>query len=303
MAEKPNGSKYAYLDQLSTPALEELLRADAESPESGDEEAISYILEVMEKRTRERPGAAGPDVEQSWREFQTVYDIPEGEGRSLYPGDLPDTAGSAGKAPRKHVRRPLLAAALVALIAVLLAVPVSGSANILEVLGKWANEQFSFFSADARDNKHRIPLADSFGEQITFGQELRDALQECGITEDVVPRWAPDGFVLSGNIVVQEYYNSKNFDLFALYNGSSSDFIAIDIIKRNSPSFDLIYEKNAVNPETYMSNGTQHYILENNLNRTAVWYIDALECSISTTLSKEEIKQMIDSIYEYKEAE
>ena len=302
MAEKPNGSKYAYLDQLSTPALEELLRADAESPESGDEEAISYILEVMEKRARERPGAAGPDVEQSWREFQTVYDIPEGEGRSLYPGDLPDTAGSAGKAPRKHVRRPLLAAALVALIAVLLAVPVSGSANILEVIGKWTAEQFSFFSTDARDNKDRLPLAESFEGEDSFGQELRDALREYGITEDVVPRWAPDGFVLSGNIVVQEYPNSNNTDFFALYKKDTAS-ISIDVIKREGSSFNLIYEKTADRPEVYMANGIQHYILENTLTNTAVWYIGELECSVSTTLSDAELKQMIDSIYEYKEIE
>ena len=73
-------NKYAYLDQLSTSELKKILRADAESPESGDVEAIFYILEVIERRKRKHPTGSHADIEQSWRDFQTIYNIPEGKG-------------------------------------------------------------------------------------------------------------------------------------------------------------------------------------------------------------------------------
>lgn len=303
MATHEETNKYAYLDQLSTSELKKILRADAESPESGDVEAIFYILEVIERREREHPTGSRPDIEQSWRDFQTVYNTPEGKGRSLYPCGLPEAAPAAKASSKTGVkRRPLLVAAAAAVLVVILAVPVAGRDNLIGLIGKWANEQFSFFSTDVRDNENRIPLADSFDEESSFGEELREVLLEYGITEEVVPCWAPGEFSLSGNVVVQEYPNSNNVDFYAPYE-SRTDTIFIGIMKCEEPSSNLIYEKIADDPESYIVGGIQHFILKNNLSNTVVWHIGELDCSISTTLSENELKQIIDSIYEYKEME
>ena len=48
MANHDEKNKYAYLDQLSTEELRQLLCADIDSPVNGDDEAIFYILEVIE---------------------------------------------------------------------------------------------------------------------------------------------------------------------------------------------------------------------------------------------------------------
>lgn len=50
MANHDEKNKYAYLDQLSTEELRQLLCADIDSPVNGDDEAIFYILEVIESR-------------------------------------------------------------------------------------------------------------------------------------------------------------------------------------------------------------------------------------------------------------
>ena len=163
MATHEETNKYAYLDQLSTSELKKILRADAESPESGDVEAIFYILEVIERREREHPTGSRPDIEQSWRDFQTVYNTPEGKGRSLYPCGLPEAAPAAKASSKTGVkRRPLLVAAAAAVLVVILAVPVAGRDNLIGLIGKWTAEQFSFFSTDSRENADRIPLAESF---------------------------------------------------------------------------------------------------------------------------------------------
>ena len=63
MAEPNKREKYAYLDQLSTQRLRELLRADLESDGTEDNsEVIFHILEVMERRERgsDRPACRCP---------------------------------------------------------------------------------------------------------------------------------------------------------------------------------------------------------------------------------------------------
>ena len=82
MAESNQTNKYAYLSRLSTKELEAILRADAESPKAGNDEAISYILEVIEQREREHPSGSFPDIDSSWKEFQTIYNTPEGADQS-----------------------------------------------------------------------------------------------------------------------------------------------------------------------------------------------------------------------------
>lgn len=73
-----NRDKYAYLDQLSTQRLEALLLADAEDTSDRDtSEVVSHILEVLWKR-EDSLIEDTVDVDKAWEEFQTFYNIPEG---------------------------------------------------------------------------------------------------------------------------------------------------------------------------------------------------------------------------------
>lgn len=85
MAKNKQHEMYAYLDQLNTEQLKELLRADFASTGQQNEEIIFQILSILEKREQEDPTGRCPDVEQAWAEFQTYYAIEEGENQTLYP--------------------------------------------------------------------------------------------------------------------------------------------------------------------------------------------------------------------------
>ena len=85
MAARDRARMRAYLSQLNTEQLKELLRTDIESNEENDDEMIFAILEVMEEREQTNPTGQLPDVSKAWQEFQAYYNTPEGEGRSLYP--------------------------------------------------------------------------------------------------------------------------------------------------------------------------------------------------------------------------
>ena len=88
MADRDTKKQYAYLDQLSTEELQELLRADIDSPVSNNDEAIFYILEVIERRGCADPSVSFPDLGKSWKEFNELYNTAEATGASLYPADL-----------------------------------------------------------------------------------------------------------------------------------------------------------------------------------------------------------------------
>ena len=294
MAENDQNHKYAYLDQLSTAALQDILRADVESPESGDDEAIFYILEVMKQRARESPQNACPDLEKRWLEFQSVYNTPEGDGRSLYPGGPPEPAPARPpKGARRTMRRLLLVAAFLVLLTVTLTVPAFGNMSILEMIGQWTEEQFTF--RPAAEVSDGIP-GEAPALESSTGEALRLALQEHGIYADVVPHWLPEGLELEDEVHISEFNYSRALEFRATYSNSNY-YCVISIISHIDGEFYGSYEKITPAPKTYTAHGIQHYIFDNTAAATAAWNVDRLECSIITNYPDELIK-IIDSIYE-----
>lgn len=297
MAENDQNHKYAYLDQLSTAALQDILRADIESPESGDDEAIFYILEVMKRRAQESPSNACPDLEKSWLEFQSVYNTPEGTGRSLYPSGHPDPGPQErpvkSKGARRMMRRLLLVATFLVLLTVTLTVPAFGNLSILEMLGHWTEEQFTF--RPATEVPDEIP-GESPALESSTGEALRGVLQEHGIYAGVVPYWLPEGFELDDEIRVLEVEWSKSLGFSANYSNDKY-YCIISIISHIDDEFYRVYEKMSSTPSIYTVNGIQHYIFDNTTTVTVAWNVDRLECSIITNYPDELIK-IINSIYE-----
>ena len=302
MAENSIPEKYAYLDQLSTKELQEILRADVDSPSGGDDEAIFYILEVMEKREHEHPSGSFPDVDNCWREFQTIYHTPEGEGQSLYPvEEIGNVRGesSTGKNSgntHKNTRRVTIAVAVIVLLIVSLTVPVAGYANFFEMIGNWSAEQFSFIN---RGKEQPEASGDSDNASISdevAGAELQQVLTEYGIQEKIVPQWMPDGFEINGKVSMTELSDFGETSFFASYS-NHENYIVFDILVHQNWNKSALYEKTEDIPEPYLSGGIEHYIIRNTDTLTAAWYAGNIECSISTTLVESDLKRVIDSIY------
>lgn len=296
MAENNQGNKYAYLDQLSTPVLQNILRADIESPESGDDEAIFYILEVMRRRGQKTPLDSCPDLDQSWSDFQSIYNTPEGEGRSLYPEDPVSVHPSPlvkSKRPHRAARKLLLVAVLLVLLTVLMTVPAFGNSSILEMIGRWTEEQFTFTSADTEGDS----VTETLSQELNTGEALRTALREHGIYADVVPHWLPDGFQLDGEIFVSEYESSKSTVFSAIYSSNERYYFIMNIVSHIGDELYRSYEKANTSPDFYTTEDIQHYIFANTTSTTIAWTVDYIECSIITN-QPDEIFKVIDSIYE-----
>ena len=79
MAKQFCRQQFSGLELLSTPLLEEIIRADLEDKADYSEEMIQYVLEVIEKRKSEESLSEAPDVEQAWSRFQQLMEEAETE--------------------------------------------------------------------------------------------------------------------------------------------------------------------------------------------------------------------------------
>ena len=286
MAENNRYGTYAYLDQVRTEQLEELLRADLDSPDQSNEEAIFHILDVMEQREKENPTGRLPDADQAWAEFKQFYDITEGEGQSLYPvRDRREDAAPA--APMLKSRRPrkglIIAAVLIALFAGMLTAQAAGF-DVLGAIGRWTEETFHFTTASSQPEQKDIVA-------------LQEAADTCQIPSNLIPTWYPDGFEPSEPQIdrIENYMDS----ILCLYNNVESDrSYSITISQYYDTDFleSLAFEKDNKKVRQYNSNGKIFYIMSNLDALTATWSDGIFVETISGQLNNHEIELLIDSI-------
>lgn len=175
-----NEEKYTHPKQFSTSQLEELLRMDLEEsgPESWD--TAFTILELLERRTQGEAAANLPDVDRAWEDFQTYYDLPEGENQSLYPQSKVEACTQARRPTLRRLLQYGLAAvlAVAALFGGLLAAQAAG-ADVFGAIGRWTEETFHFV----------VPSNESNPDH----QKVQEDLTSGSVAESLPPTWYPDG--------------------------------------------------------------------------------------------------------------
>ncbi|SBV92730.1 conserved hypothetical protein [uncultured Eubacteriales bacterium] len=300
-------NKYAHLDRLSTESLEALLRADIQSPDNDNDEAVFHILEVIEQREKEHPTGRLCDVDKMWAEFQQYYNIPEGEGLSLYPVETLEEGRIAGQIqkPRAKLVRiypglkiaGIVAAVVVGTFGLMIGAQAAGI-DIFGAIGRWTNETFHFVttSGDAQNSKGVDAHLGS--EEIGYYLSLQSALDECGITEKLAPTWYPGEFNMSEPEVLSSDFGDK---VLCNFDGPDNKFFSVQV-QRYDLSSDLnshIFEKDETPMEEYTAGRKTFYIMSNIDTITATWSDgNSLVMRIAGDISKDDIKTMIDSIGE-----
>lgn len=289
MARENEGGKFAYLDRLSTQRLEELLRADMES-DQGHSEVIFHILEVMEQREREHPTGRLANPEEAWTEFQAHYNLPEGEGRCLYPTGDEEAAACVPSLKKKSRLRPffraagMAAASAVLLLGTMVCVQATGI-DVFGTISRWTADTFRFVS---------VPDGASPNSP-EYQTLLREALHECGIPQELAPSWYPDGAEPPEIDISSDMFSSTVHCDF----GRGEDFFSIDITSY-SPLSEVdgyVFEKDSSLMEEYtIDDGKTFYILSNLDTVTATWAEGNLVETIWGNLTLDEVKNIINSI-------
>lgn len=281
----PTDGTYGFLDQLSTEQLTDLLRADFDASEDGDNEMIFRILEVIERREEE----SLPTADQAWEDFQKYFNTPDGTGRPLYP--MRDPTGEAGEdaertAPRRGrpLRRllPLSAAAAVTLSCMITAQALG--VDVFGTLARWTEDTFHFVTGA------------SDPAQEALRQAVQGAFDEYGVTVPA-PAWYPEGTMLAEDIDVVKAERYTLLICNFLYNDKSF-FIQVQQYSQSDRIPGYTLEKDVSDAEEYPSNGRSFYITSNLSSSRAVYSNDQTIIAINGDLPLEALKHIIDSIGE-----
>lgn len=272
----------------STAELEELLALEATDLDAVGENAeyISTILEVIAER-ESTPEQDEAMTEKAWEHFQEYYELRKQEQLQTDKDE---------EAPRDHRRkteyrqqppggaRVLRYVLIAAVLTALLGSTVFGW-NLFWTVARWTEETFCFLAGrEPEDPEQGVMHA------------LRWTVEDKTDTP-AVPKWAPEGTEANG--WPSENSRTDRFIVRAAYAVGTREF-SVQITVHDAPpeSYDVLYQKNAALEEAYSSGGIIHYIMSNTETISAMWTNNCVEGYIQGELTVEELRQMIDSIYE-----
>ena len=258
---------------------------------------MDRILDLLREKD---PLPPGHSVDEMWEEFKTVYmnkeladlgipdDLEEVNNAEPAP-DVVSVLPSKGdaypvrpKRYRKLIRVALVAAVVVALMTAISVTAAAMGYNLWGWLPIWSSEDLRFvaetpaYQPDEEDLKD-IPMV----------------LASLGITEPLYPTWFPEDLKRVKVILLEE-------PLFLSENFQGNDRELSITISPTTSSETAVYQKGANPPIEYSAGNAIHFIFKNSDELSATWYTEDYTVLIVGNVALEEIKQIIDSVYEVK---
>lgn len=299
-AEQWNHLDPADLEQMSTANLERLLLQDFQDPDSGEEhmDRLYYAARLLAERNPD--SNAAPD--QAWESFQEKY-LPFAEARSAhYEDGVPPSSDAAPGRRQSHLRRwgvrgMLVAAALAVLLLSVSVVAAASGHDLWRLLAQWTDEIIQLAPGQITQidpDKIHIP------EEGTEYASLQEALDDCGLTLPAAPKWIPEGFELVKLIV--DTNDPSSLALVTYYHKDDTALlISLNIFFTREDGVHGGYgdfQKDEGDPIPYQTGGVTHLLSTNAGRPIALWANGPVEGSIIGDITMDELKQIIDSIYE-----
>lgn len=184
---------------------------------------------------------------------------------------------------------------MVAIITVMLFSMVTAQAfgfDIFGAIARWTSSTFHFSTEETTfATIGKYPIAE--GEQKSY-DSLQAALDDFNISGEVAPTWIPERFELQA---VTAAVTSSKICLKADYITPDNSFLSIRYRSYVS-SRQMEIEKDAVNANAYSIGNQKFFLVSDKSLEKATWINGQLECLIYGTISQQELKEIINSIYE-----
>jgi len=191
------------------------------------------------------------------------------------------------------------AAALLAALLMLVTVAAAAGCELWGLLALWTSEQITLAPGQIDymdpDDLH---IPEEPGEYAS----IQEALSAYGFDRPVVPRCLPDGFTLENLVVDDRTRGCGSIVFFAAYCRGEDRLIQqvevyLEQENREQDNFGH-FQKDEGNPIPYEAGGVTHLLATNAGWPVALWANGPAECAISGDITMEELKAMLDSIYE-----
>lgn len=278
---------FSEYNHMSTDDLEAILQADFELPddEESDMEKILYITEVIAQRRAGQPTGRYANADEAWDSFVENY-CPAPE-REVFRGSKATGAKKSRNWKRTLVRAASIAAAVVVAVAASTATASAFGFDFWAWLTGWTREVFNVQDPkiDYSDSSQMIP------EQLA---ELQEAMEEHGFPDKLLPTYLPDGYEMADLYcdAVSGYVS-----LCEILKNNGDDFIFLDYYMHLDDEAAFEVQKDDDNPDAYEYADVTHYIMTNYETYYVSWTVDNVVCGISGFASRDELIQVINSIY------
>lgn len=279
-----------FLNQLSDEQLRQLLLAQMDAEEL-DVELIRSITSALARREEYDADDLGSSDNKIIDDYAQVYPL----GPSLFPDGYERDANNheektkisyEKKRPKRLYRTAL---AIVASVAVLFGTTVITGAHGVDFWGSivhWTAEVFGITQGLPGEKTIHQEQDDAF-------EHLRLLLIKHGISQQVVPNYIPEGYIL----VDTREENTYEGTYYLCVLQSESNEILLRYLLIDSVLQEKYYPVDDSAPEIYTVQGIDHYILTNESTYVAYWANGQLMCTISRVPEREELYKMINSIY------
>lgn len=252
-----------------------------------DTERLDALLDALNE-VDPLPEADDFDTTKSLERFHEKYD-------PVFSALETKSAAASDSSPaKKHSRRALIRILPIAAVLILLFGSVTAQAFGLDIFGaiaRWPSEIFHLSSSST-------PYATIRNNPLNEGEEayydtLEEAVETFGITEAIVPKWIPEGFEL---LSVSATRQSIGTFICADY-ASSDGYLQIRFREKSESNFSSL-EQEGNDVEAHFRGEIKHYLLSDMDRQKALWHNGQLECQVFGNVTRQEIKDIIDSIYE-----
>lgn len=273
-------------ESMTVEELEQQLREAFFYTDQIDEPLMEDLEQICVALDKKKPLEDLDTVEEYWKRFTKYY-----AGDMLSIGIQNDTKQTEAPTTWQHrepkvktrdyhkvLRVALIAAVIIALLAGATCVAAAFGYNLWGWIPVWDADELHFVSET---------------QEPVLASTISTALKQLGIDEPLCPTWLPEGFVLT-----ESQINTKPLFLHEAYFNQNR-YITITISSIDGMGT-VAYQKEDIVPAEYSAGNIVHYIFDNVGSVQAVWYTENYSIVIAGNVTEEEIKEIIDSVYEVK---
>ncbi len=240
---------------------------------SGDVD-ITEIEEILAEIDSFGPVADDVDVEASLAQFyEDAF-----EDTEVDEAPLPNNAK-----PRRHRGLARIAIIAAALVCIAVTTTQASGLEFFQAIINWANETFHI--ASEVEPERNESTNDSY-------VSLKDVLDGHGVTIPLVPKEFPQ----DTRLLDLKVKDTKGVLAIVAVYDSSGDEIHISIRQIDPDRHNDIEADVSNEVEPYVVGRTTYNLVTDVNQEKAIWRNGEWECNISTTLNREQLKAMIDSI-------
>ena len=265
-----------------------------------DDEAVDEMEQILAVLRKKAPFTHLHTNEEMWEEFKAAHtddfaalgirEDTETEEVVEQKPEADETVLSSAPVPiprsrrlgRSILRVGLVAAAVVVLMAALTVVASAMGFNLWGWVPKWTDADVRFVA----ETPVQEPDADDL-------QNIPTVLASLGITEPLYPTWLPEDMIWTETKVID-----RPLLLYEKYEGNDR-WLSITISPISGPET-TVYQKEDTPSVEYLAGNTMHYIFTNSDNMQAIWYTESYTILIDGNMSPDEMKKIIDSVYEVR---